>query len=129
MYLDSLVNQPFWFSCVLDFRIILGFRIIFLVSESFLVAESSVLVSESSGFGCRIILGFRIIPQPGFMVDMAIEFSFQSCVGPCRDVWGVRTCCRCHWNLECVVTNIPQLHAFTCAFIPPSEEMNANDIK
>ena len=36
----------------------------FFVSESFLVAESSVLVSESSGFGCRFILGFRIIPQP-----------------------------------------------------------------
>ena len=36
----------------------------FLVSESLLVAESSVLVSESSGFGRRIILGFRIIPQP-----------------------------------------------------------------
>ena len=47
----------------------------FLVSESFLVAESSVLVSESSGFGCRIILGFRIIPQPA--QGLQLNFGLQ----------------------------------------------------
>ena len=40
------------------------FHNIFFVSESFLVSESPVLVSESTVFGCRIILGFRIIPHP-----------------------------------------------------------------
>ena len=47
----------------------------FLVAESLLVAESRFLVAESPGFGCRIILGYRItffgfgiFPQPSLTI-------------------------------------------------------------
>ena len=54
----------------------------FLAAESLLVAESRFLVAESPGFGCRIILGYRItffgfgiFPQPLSMVDSSHGFS------------------------------------------------------